>query len=232
MYVFSTIQCSGSSNNFVSILIILLPGNFYIYVHGNVDLGKSNASMTNGGSASMHLFRNTWNRIRLFYQQCCMADCQRFFRVVPNGWVPFICSRAAINIGSGTGNTVIGALYSATQVAVQCGVTITYAPFITCLQLQMPMKSRQNINLVQLLHCKLSGSSTTSNDLCLVCIGRWKYFFRRDNSNSHSDQCRDIYNDSNYSIRWMPATDIAVVSSNMTAPQRMAGQDVAFCAGR
>lgn len=52
VYVFSTIQCSGSSNNFVFNFQNSSTGNFYIYVHGNADLGKSNATLLNGGSAS------------------------------------------------------------------------------------------------------------------------------------------------------------------------------------
>ena len=44
-------------------------------------------------------------------------------------WAPY----AAINIGSGTGNSqVTGALWSGTQVNIQSGVNIVYAPYSEC----------------------------------------------------------------------------------------------------
>src|SRR6185436_18657467 len=40
---------------------------------------------------------------------------------------------AAVNVGSGTGSSSLtGAIYSGTQVILQSGVTLTYAPFLPC----------------------------------------------------------------------------------------------------
>ena len=50
-YVFNKISCSGSSNNFVFNFQNSASGNFLIYVHNDADMGKSSATMTNGGSA-------------------------------------------------------------------------------------------------------------------------------------------------------------------------------------
>ncbi|MDZ7645942.1 MAG: hypothetical protein U5K54_01485 [Cytophagales bacterium] len=73
-------------------------------------------------------------------------------------WAPY----AAINVGSGTGNTdVTGALWSGTQVNIQSGVSIAYAPFQTC------RSPTVNAGADKVVTCsttslQLDGSSTTA----------------------------------------------------------------------
>ncbi len=106
-------------------------GNIRIFVEGDVNLDKVTSSLRNGGSAS---------RIFLEVHGSGSTNPIRSFSfIIANGssnstswlgtvWAPY----AAIYIGSGTGSSSIsGAFWSATQVKVQSGVNITFAPFNT-----------------------------------------------------------------------------------------------------
>ncbi len=132
VYVFKECENSGT-NNFVFNFNNSTSGTFKIYFHENVDLGKISVSMINGGSAT-----------RIFTEvhgSGCSGSPKYSFQIA-NGssggattrwlgtvWAPY----AAINIGSGTGNSsIIGALWSGTQVNIQSGVNIIYAPYSEC----------------------------------------------------------------------------------------------------
>jgi hypothetical protein len=52
VYTFKSIKNSGNTNSFVFDFQNSSTGTFIIYVHGDVDLNKVNATMINGGSAS------------------------------------------------------------------------------------------------------------------------------------------------------------------------------------
>ncbi len=128
IYTFDQINNTGGTNNFVFDFQNNTTGVFKIYVHNNVSLGKINVSMINGGSAT-----------RIFTEVHGTASCSF---TIDNGssssaatkwlgtvWAPY----GSINIGSGSGNSnITGALWSGTQVNVQSGVNIIYAPFSEC----------------------------------------------------------------------------------------------------
>lgn len=160
-YVFNSIYCSGS-NNFVFDFQGNANGKFFIYVHGNADMGKSNATAVNGGNAS-----GIYTEVHGNGSGSSIPTCSF---IVANGsssgiskWLGTVyATKAAINIGSGTGNSnLTGALWSATQVIVQSGVTTVYAPFINC------TTPNASAGLDKLLTCainsvQLNGSSSTS----------------------------------------------------------------------
>ncbi|MEO6290018.1 MAG: hypothetical protein ABIO76_08865, partial [Ginsengibacter sp.] len=52
VYVFNSFHFSGSSTKLVFDFNNTTTGNFYIYIHGDADFGKLNATTSNGGSAS------------------------------------------------------------------------------------------------------------------------------------------------------------------------------------
>jgi hypothetical protein len=132
VYVFKSIKNSGTSNNFVFDFKNTTTGNFYIYVHEDVDLGKVQATTKNGGNAS-RIFSEThgtgttipgiaWN----IANGSSGANTTRWLGTI---WA----SHGAINVGAGSGSSQItGALWSATQVIIQSGVTLNFAPFILC----------------------------------------------------------------------------------------------------
>ncbi len=128
VYVFEQIANTGGTNNFVFNFQNSSTGTIKIYVHNNINLGKINVSMINGGSAS-----------RIFTEVHGTGPCS--FNI-ENGsssgaatkWLGTVwATNGYINIGSGTGNSnLTGALWSGTQVNIQSGVTIVYAPYSEC----------------------------------------------------------------------------------------------------
>ena len=163
-YIFKSIKNSGSTNNFVFDFKGSSTGNFIIYIHGDANLCKVSASMTNGGSAT-----------RIFTEVHGNGtgdddDPTASFRIA-NGsssnsatkwlgtvWAPY----AAINIGSGTGNcSITGALWSGTQVNIQSGVSIIYAPFLLCSTPNAKAGNDKSITC-DIPTVTLDGSSTTA----------------------------------------------------------------------
>lgn len=132
-YIFSKIQNSGSTNNFVFDFKGSSTGTIKIYVYGDVDLGKVQTSIVNGGAAG-----------RIFMEvHGTGSTCSygKYAFIIANGssgqaskwlgsvWAPY----GGINLGSGTGSSsVTGALWSATSILLQSGVTINYEPYIFC----------------------------------------------------------------------------------------------------
>src|SRR6185437_44079 len=107
-------------------------GTIKIYVYGDVDLNKVNASTKNGGDAS-RIYTET-------HGDGSTCSFGKFSWNINNGssgngaqskwigtvWAPF----AGINIGSGSGKSYYtGALFSGSEINIQNNVTIYYAPF-------------------------------------------------------------------------------------------------------
>jgi hypothetical protein len=131
-YYFYSFQLTGNSNKLV-FNFKNGPGVFYVYIYGNADFGKLNASLTNGGNAA-RIYAET-------HGDGTGTSIPGNSFIIANGssgggskwqgtvYAPF----AGINIGSGTGSsTLTGTLVSSTNVTVQSGVTLEYAAFNTC----------------------------------------------------------------------------------------------------
>jgi hypothetical protein len=144
VYVFKSIKNTGNSNSFVFDLSATPSGKIKVYVEGDVDLGKVTASVIGGNESSIYFETHgtgvssptgtvAWNTAN---------GSGGGSKWVGSVWAP----NAAINIGSGTGSTTLtGALWSGTQVILQSGITVNFAPFI---------------------FCDISGKTTQTNVLC------------------------------------------------------------------
>jgi hypothetical protein len=135
VYTFRSFHFTGNSNKIVFSFGTgsTSTGRFIIRVLGDADFGKLNANMTGNSSAS-----------RIFTEvqgNGSTSSIPGYSFVIANGssgqgskwlgtvWTPY----AGINIGSGTGSSSFtGALYSATKVVMQSGVSLSYAPFLAC----------------------------------------------------------------------------------------------------
>ncbi len=102
-------------------------GRIILYIHDNAILSKLSVSTINGGSASriyteIHGMGEGTSKSSFNIANGSTTSKSKWLGTV---WAPY----AAINVGSGTGSTdVTGALWSGTQVNIQSGVTIKYAP--------------------------------------------------------------------------------------------------------
>src|SRR6185312_12411433 len=134
IYVFKSIKNSGN-NSFVFDFKNDPTGTIKIYIYGDVDLNKVNASTINGGDAT-RIYSEThgngsssssgniaWN---INNGSSGNGSLTKWLGTV---WAPF----AGINIGSGSGSCYyVGALYSKNNVNIQNNVTLYYAPFPLC----------------------------------------------------------------------------------------------------
>ena len=131
-YVLKSIKNTGTSNDFV-FDFNGEPGTIRIYVHDDVDLGKVRASIKNdGGTGASRIYLETHgkgtasNPVAFNIANGSAGSASKW---VGSVWAPY----AAINIGSGTGSTdITGALWSGTQVNIQSGVSMIFAPFTFC----------------------------------------------------------------------------------------------------
>ena len=133
VYIFNSIKNSGTTNNFVFDFKNSTTGTFKIYIIADVDLNKVLATTINGGSAN-RIYAEThgngstsaagniaWN--------IANGSAGGSSKWLGSVWAPY----AGINIGAGTGSSYLtGALWSGTQVNIQSGVSITFAPFSFC----------------------------------------------------------------------------------------------------
>ena len=133
VYVFNSIKNSGSSNDFIFDFKNNPSGTIKIYVHGDVDLNKVQASIINGGHASRiysetHGTGSTSSNGTVAWT-IANGSAGQASKWLGSVWAPY----AAINIGSGTGSTnVTGALWSGTQVNIQSGISMVFAAFDSC----------------------------------------------------------------------------------------------------
>jgi hypothetical protein len=160
VYYFKSFKWSGNSNK----LIFDFnggTGKFFIYVEGNADFGKLNAIVTGGGAGKIY--------VETHGDGAGTSVAGNSF-IIANGssgggskWFGTVyASRAGISIGSGTGSsTLTGALYSATNVSVQSGVVIEYAPFDPCASAIVNAGTNRPLNFFDA--DSLRGSTTTTN---------------------------------------------------------------------
>ena len=133
VYVFKSIKNSGTTNNFVFDFKNDATGTIKIYVYGDVDLNKVQASIINGGSESRiyletHGTGSTSSDKTVSFNIANGSSGQES-KWVGSVWAPY----AAINIGSGTGSSnIVGALWSGTQVILQSNISVIFSPFSFC----------------------------------------------------------------------------------------------------
>jgi len=133
VYVFNSIKNTGTTNNFVFDFNGNTTGTIKVQVYGDVDVNKIKASIINGNASAAS---------RIYFEihgsgassggiafKIANGSSSQASKWIGSVWAPF----AAINIGSGTGSSnITGALWSGTQVNIQSGVNIDFAPFIFC----------------------------------------------------------------------------------------------------
>ncbi|MEP7144222.1 MAG: hypothetical protein ABI707_15165, partial [Ferruginibacter sp.] len=133
-YVFDKIDNKGGFNYFILDFKNSATGTFKIYVHKDADLGKIIVKMVNGGSASrifteIHGNGTTCSNRTWSFNIDNGPSENWSSKWLGTVWAPY----GAINIGSGYGNSKItGALWSRTQVNIQCGAKIIYEPYGEC----------------------------------------------------------------------------------------------------
>ncbi|HLX93537.1 MAG TPA: MBG domain-containing protein, partial [Puia sp.] len=163
VYTFASIQNSGNTNSFVFDFKNAASGNFYIYIYGDVNLNKVSASTVNGGDptrifAETHGTGSTSSNGSTAWTIGNGSAGSSGTKWLGTVWAPY----GAISVGSGTGSSSLtGALWSATQVTIQSGVTLNFAPFPVC------TTPNANAGPDMQLSCTVSsvnlqGSSTTS----------------------------------------------------------------------
>ncbi|PWT78808.1 MAG: hypothetical protein C5B59_01055, partial [Bacteroidetes bacterium] len=164
VYTFKSIQNSGNTNNFVFDFKNTSSGNFLIYVYGDVNLNKVNASIVNGGDptriySETHGTGSSSSNGYTAWNIANGSSGNGASKWLGSVWAPY----GAINVGSGTGSTnLTGALWSAVQVNLQSGVTLNFSPFNYC------TPPNANAGPDMQLTCtvpsvQLTGSSTSSN---------------------------------------------------------------------
>jgi hypothetical protein len=229
IYVFDKIDNKGT-NSFVFDFNGDLSGTFKIYVHNDVNLDKISVTMMNGGSA---------NRIYTEVHGAGSGSPKYAFNIA-NGssaaaatkwlgtvWVPY----AAINIGAGTGNSSItGALWSGTQVNIQSGATIIYAPYSEC----VPLTANAGPDQITAATCgftsiKLSGNKPS------IGAGAWSIISGNGGSFSNSLDSNSTFTGTagtTYTLRWTvssgscpAASDEVTIKFNQTPSKADAGLD-------
>ena len=215
VYVFNSINNTGSKNSFVFDFNNQSTGTFKIYVHGNMCLGKVNATMAKGGGASRIFSETHGTGVGAFTITNGSGGNQS--RWLGNVYAPY----SAINIGSGTGNSELnGSLWSGTQVIINSGATINFVSPGSC------STPTADAGVDKLLTCTmnsvvLNASSTTSGVT---------YSWAGPGIVSGGSTANVTVNaPGTYTVtvnsNGCTATDQAVVSTNYTVPNANAGSD-------
>ncbi len=160
VYVFNSINNGNGNQNFI-FDFNNNGGVFKIYVHGDVNLGKLSASVINGGNLSdifteIHGNGSTINSSYSFILDNGSSNSSPT-KWLGTVWAPY----GGINIGSGSGSSnITGALWSGTQVNIQSGVNMIYAPFPECTPPNVYAGLDKPLKFVGLT--TLTGTSTTT----------------------------------------------------------------------
>ena len=162
VYVFKSIKNTGIPINNFKFDFANKAGTIKIYVYGDVDVNILNESFVNGGDASRIFLETHGTGTSCSFGSFAFTITNYFLLGRTSQWFGTVWAPyAGINIGSNTSSSAItGAMWSGTQVNVQCGVKFSFQPFVMC--------STPNVNAGpdQTLVCPavsltLSGSSTT-----------------------------------------------------------------------
>jgi Subtilase family/MBG domain (YGX type)/Secretion system C-terminal sorting domain len=137
VYVFKSFTTTGPNSSIVYNFNNTAAGDFKIYVHGDIKLNKAGFSTINGGSAN-RIYVETHGTGSTNYN-----DNRAAFEMSngsngtgnPSGWLGTLWAPyAAIKVGTPNGPacSVRGALWSGTQINLQGGVTVNFAPYNLC----------------------------------------------------------------------------------------------------
>ncbi|MEO6406030.1 MAG: MBG domain-containing protein [Ferruginibacter sp.] len=132
-FVFNKIANSGGGANEFIFDFQNTPGTFRIYIHKDADLGKIKVSTINGGDATKIYTEIHGDGSTISGGYCFNiangSSSSAATRWLGTVWAPY----AAINVGSGTGNSnIVGALWSSVAVYIHSGVNVSYAPYSDC----------------------------------------------------------------------------------------------------
>lgn len=231
IYVINKILNSGTSNNFV-FDFKNLPGKIIIYVTDIVDLGKVKASIS--GVTGF----NNESRILLETHGTGTAANPVAFRIangsagsaskwVGSVWAPY----AAINIGSGTGSTnITGALWSGTQVNIQSGISMTFAPFNFCEEIP----ANAGVDQIGAATCGLTSVTLAANNPS-PGTGAWSIISGAGGSFGNLASTTSTFSGTGgvtYTLRWTitngtcsPSSDDVVIKFNQNPTVANAGPD-------
>ncbi len=137
VYVFKSITTTGPNSSIRYNFNNTTTGDFKIYVHGDMRLNKAAFSTINGGSPSRIYVETHGTGSTNSNNNTAAVDMSNGSNGNgnPAGWLGTLWAPyAAIKIGSpnGPASSVVGALWSGTQVNLQGGVTVTFAPYNLC----------------------------------------------------------------------------------------------------
>ena len=136
-YIFKSIKTTGPNCSIVYNFNNAATGDFIVYVHGDIKLNKTSFSTSNGGSANRIFVETHGTGSTNTSDNTAAVDMSNGSNGSgnPSGWLGTLWAPyAAIKIGSpnGPASSVKGALWSGTQINIQGGVTITFAPYNLC----------------------------------------------------------------------------------------------------
>jgi hypothetical protein len=129
-YIFSEIANSGTTNNFVFDFLNNTKGSIKIYVHGNINLGKINVTIVNGGSERRIYTETHGSGSTAAGGLDAFIIANGSAGTSPSKWAGMVWApNASINIGSGTGGSDLnGSLWSNKKITLQSGVKINFFP--------------------------------------------------------------------------------------------------------
>jgi Subtilase family/MBG domain (YGX type)/Secretion system C-terminal sorting domain len=226
VYVFNSITNSGSFNKFVFDFKNNATGEFYIYVHGNVNLSKLHVDIINGGSASRiyaetHGTGSPTSPYAWLLSNGVLSG--RYSEWKGTVWAPY----AAIKIGGSTGNSnVTGAIWSRTQVDIKCGVTVNHAPFLLCSPPVASAGTDKVLTCTNPAALLIATSSVPGSQFNWVASNGGSIITGQNNDTL------EVNTDGTYTVtvtaNGCSASDVAVVTSNKTIPTVNAGNDTAL----
>ncbi|MEP7318395.1 MAG: S8 family serine peptidase, partial [Panacibacter sp.] len=165
IYIFNSINNSGYLNKFVFDFKNNPSGIFQLQIYGDVDLGKLQVILKNGGTPSRIYAETHGNGESCPNGPYAWSMGNGFSQSQVSEWTGTVYAPyGGIKIGSAEGGTssIKGALWSGTQVNIITGVEISFAPFSSCTEPDANAGPDKKLTCADTL-AVLDGSSLTSN---------------------------------------------------------------------
>jgi hypothetical protein len=213
-------------------------GKYYIYVKGNADFGKLNASITRNpagyGANSIYFeVQGTGATSSIPGNSFIVANGSSGGGSKMQGTV--YATQAGINIGSGTGSsTLTGAFYSPTNVTIQSGVTINYSQFDFCIA---PTTANAGPDQTGLATCGLTLVTLAANTPT-VGTGQWSVVSGTGGSFGNQSSPTSTFTGTPgtlYTLRWTitnsscgSSSDDVMIKLNRNPQNVSAGTDIAL----